>query len=129
MHFGPDEQLATFTFLLNSHEEDYPTIRKQWGDLFDKYHVDMVMSGHVHYYMRSKPMYNQKPVASPSDGTIYLISIGVPNRAGNFPPSPWVDVRFGGEMLYQTFDIDDDKLVIRARNIDGEIRDELVIEK
>jgi acid phosphatase type 7 len=122
-------KFAIFHFPPYSYEEDYPFIRKKWGDLFDKYHVDMVMSGHVHYYMRSKPMYNQQPVASPADGTIYLISIGVPNRVGNFPPSPWVDVRFGGEMLYQTFDIDDDKLVIRARNIDGEIRDELVIKK
>jgi acid phosphatase type 7 len=122
-------KFAIFHFPPYSYEEDYPVIRKKWGDLFDKYHVDMVMSGHVHYYMRSKPMYNQKPVASPKDGTIYLISIGIPNRAGNFPPSEWVDVRFGGEMLYQTFDINDDKLVMRTRNIEGEVRDELVIEK
>lgn len=122
-------KFAIFHFPPYSYEEDYPVIRKKWGDLFDKYHVDMVMSGHVHYYMRSKPMYNQKPVASPKNGTIYLISIGIPNRAGNFPPSEWVDVRFGGEMLYQTFDINDDKLVMRTRNIEGEVRDELVIEK
>ena len=122
-------KFAIFHFPPYSYEEDYPTIRKKWGDLFDKYHVDMVMSGHVHYYMRSKPMFNQEPVVSPKDGTIYLISIGIPNRAGNFPPSEWVDVRFGGEMLYQTFDINDNKLVMRAMNIDGEIKDELVIEK
>lgn len=122
-------KFAIFHFPPYSYEEDYPDIRKKWGDLFDKYHVDMAMSGHVHYYMRSKPMYNQKPVASPKDGTIYLISIGIPNRAGDFPPSEWVEKRFGGEGLYQIFDISGDKLVMRTMNIDGDVRDELVIEK
>jgi hypothetical protein len=32
-------------------------------------------------------------------------------------------------MLYQTFDIENNKLVMRTRNIKGEVRDELVIEK
>jgi hypothetical protein len=122
-------KFAVFHFPPYSWEEDYPDIREKWGSVFDKYHVDMVLTGHVHYYMRSKPMYNQKPVASPAEGTIYVISIGIPNRKGEMPPREYVDVRFSDEMLYQTFDISEKKLVYRAYNIDNQIRDELVIKK
>ena len=124
-----DWKFAVFHFPPYSYDEDYPTIRQHFGSLFDEYHVDMVMSGHVHYYMRSKPMYKGKPVASPEKGTIYLISIAIPNRDRDMPPRDWVDVRFGGEGLYQTFDIDNKKLVYRALNIKGDVRDELMIEK
>ena len=124
-----DWKFAIFHFPPYSYEEDYPTIRKHWGALFDEYHVDMVMSGHVHYYMRSKPMNAGKPVASPENGTIYLISISIPHRTREMPSREWVDVRFGGEGLYQTFDIDNKKLVYRSLNIEGEVKDELIIQK
>ena len=124
-----DWKFAIFHFPPYSYEEDYPSIREHWGSLFDEHHVDMVMSGHVHYNMRSEPMYAGKPVASPADGTIYLISISIPNRNHTMSQREWVDVRFGGEGLYQTFDIDNKKLVYRSLNIKGEVRDELVVQK
>ena len=122
-------KFAVFHFPPYSYEEDYPKIREQWGALFDQYHVDMVLTGHVHYYMRSKPMFAGQPAALPALGTIYVISIAVPNREEEMPPREYVEVRFGGEMLYQTFEIDGGRLLYRAWNLAGEIRDELVIEK
>ncbi len=122
-------KFAFFHFPPYSYEEDYPVIRKQWGDLFDKYHVDMVFSGHVHYYMRSKPMYNQKPVKSPADGTIYVISISVPNGDREMPSRDFVDVRFGGEPLYLTIDINKNTLEYKTYNLAGDIKDEFKIEK
>ena len=58
-------KFAVFHFPPYSWEEDYPEIRNKWCSLFDQYHVDMVMSGHVHYYMRSKPMNNEQVVNEP----------------------------------------------------------------
>ncbi len=118
-----------FHFPPYSYEEDYPVIRKQWGDMFDKYHVDMVFSGHVHYYMRSKPMYNQKPVKSPADGTIYVISISVPNGDREMPAREFVDVRFGGEPLYLSLDVNKNTLEYKTYNLAGDIKDEFKIEK
>ncbi len=46
-------KFAIFHFPPYVSVDNYPVIRKEWGDLFDKYHVDIVFSGHVHYYMRS----------------------------------------------------------------------------
>lgn len=122
-------KFAIFHFPPYSHEEDYPEIRQKWGALFDRYHVDMVMSGHVHYYMRSKPMYNQQPVAAPAAGTIYLISIAIPNEYHNIPLQDYAAVCFSGEMLYQTFAINRNRLVFRTYNIEGDIRDQFILEK
>lgn len=122
-------KIAMFHFPPYSYEEDYPVIRKEWGALFDKYHVDLVFSGHVHYYMRSKPMYDQKPVKDPADGTIYVISIAVPNRVRPMTEEEFVEVRVAGEYLYQKIDINDDELTLNAYNLDGKIIDSFKINK
>jgi len=108
---------------------DYEENRVKLCDVLDKYHVDMVLSGHVHHYMRSKPIYDGKIVASPAEGTIYIISIGIPNRERNMPQREFVEVSSSGEMLYQTFDISYNKLIYKAYNLKGQVRDELVIVK
>ena len=40
-----------------------------------KYHVDVALQGHDHAYLRTYPMKAGKPVESPADGTIYLVSV------------------------------------------------------
>ncbi|MCP4641371.1 MAG: metallophosphoesterase, partial [bacterium] len=67
-------RFVVFHFPIYSVEEDYPAIRKRWSKVFDKHHVDMVFHGHVHYYLRTKPMRSEEPVGSPTEGTIYTIS-------------------------------------------------------
>ncbi len=111
------------------HDLDYKEIREQWGALFDKYHVDMALTGHVHHYMRSKPIYNQKVVPNPSEGTIYIISIGIPNQKFTMPEKEFIAKGFGGEMLYQTFEINGNKLIYRTYNLEGKIEDEMSITK
>jgi len=121
-------KFAMFHFPPYSSDGGYPDIRQKWCTLFDKYHVDIVMSGHVHNYLRTKPMNNEKPVANPAGGTVYLISIGIPD---NDPVEilPYADAQVSGEMLYQTVQINKKKLVYKAMNIDGVVRDEMVITK
>jgi hypothetical protein len=110
-------------------KSDYPKIRKIWGAVFDQYHLDMAMSGHVHTYVRSKPMYNEQVVRSPEEGTIYITSVAIPSGYDEHPDDEYSDVHFGGGMLYQTLDIVHKRLIYRARQIDGTIRDELIIQK
>jgi len=128
-------KFAVFHFPPYNFEEPYPDIKSLWGNLFDKYHLDFALEGHIHYYMRSHPIQHEKPVASPADGTIHVISIAVPSRPGSryerktLPPADYAAVQFRGIQLYQTLDIDGDKLTYRAYDADGNIKDELVIEK
>lgn len=110
-------------------EEDYAQIRKEWGVLFDRYHVDMVMSGHVHYYMRSKPMYAEKPVDSPAKGTIYTISISLPSHHKNWPEEPYAAARFQSGPVYQHIRIDKNELTYRCLDESGKVKDELTIVK
>jgi hypothetical protein len=121
-------KFAMFHFPPYSSDGGYPEIRMKWCSLFDKYHVDMVMSGHVHNYLRTKPMKDEKPVSSPSEGTIYLISIGIPD---NDPQArlPFAESQVSGEMLYQKVTINGNKLDYKAMNIDGVVRDQMTITK
>lgn len=109
--------------------DEYPGIRFGWGGLFDKYHVDFALEGHVHYYMRSHPIYDDKPVESPAKGTIHLISLGAPGREHDFPPADYAVKQAGGGLRYQTFAIDGKRLEFKSYQADGTVFDELVIEK
>ncbi len=124
-------KFVMFHFPPYSFDEDkYPDIVKAWGTLFDKYHVDMVFNGHVHYYLRTKPINNGKVVKDPSKGTIYLISIAIGNRGDrDFKVEPFSDVFVQGEMLFQKIDIDGNKLTLTAYNEKGKVIDKFEIKK
>jgi acid phosphatase type 7 len=121
-------KFAMFHFPPYSSDGGYPEIRYKWCSLFDKYHVDMVMSGHVHNYLRTKPMKAEKPVSSPAEGTVYLISIAIPD---NDPQArfPFAESQVSGEMLYQKVTINGSRLEYKAMNIDGVVRDQMTIIK
>ncbi len=122
-------KFALFHFPLYSVEEDYAAIRHDWGAVFDKHHLDMVFHGHVHYYLRSKPMKDGHPAALPSEGTIHTISIAQSSHAYPMPPAEHVAKRFNGTAVYQKVEIDGKRLVYGAYDADGKRHDELVIEK
>jgi len=122
-------KFAMFHFPPYNYEEDYSEIRKQWCTLFDTYHVDMVMSGHAHYYMRSKPIFNEEVLEHPSQGTIYVISVGIPGNHENMPPEEYAEVRDGKGWLYQHMEINGDMLTFTSLDINGNIKDTFIIEK
>jgi hypothetical protein len=66
-------------------------IRLVWQPLFDRYHVDLVVSGHVHAYERSYPIIGGEVTKTvPSGGTIY------PETDG----TTYIDAGGGGQDLY-----------------------------
>ncbi len=52
--------------------EETPAIRKRLAPVFDKYNIDLVLSGHSHKYSRSYPIYNFE--TAETGGTVYLES-------------------------------------------------------
>lgn len=124
-----DWKFAFFHFPPYNYEEDYALIRKEWCSLFDQYHVDMVMSGHVHYYMRTKPMFAEKPVDSPAKGTIYTISVGLPDQHENMPDEQYAAVRYPKGNYYQHLTINGKKLVYSCYGPDGQVKDQATIQK
>lgn len=53
---------------------DNPEMQKHWVPLFDKYGVDLVLTGHDHSYMRSKELKAGVPVSGDERGTVYVVA-------------------------------------------------------
>jgi len=109
---------------------DNPKVRNVWTPLFDKYHVDLALQGHDHAYLRTHPMRGQQRVTDAKDGTIYIISVSG-TKYYEQPKRDYTEVGFTKVSTYQVLDIhiDGNKLVYRAHDLDGKVRDEFVIEK
>ncbi|WP_419211303.1 fibronectin type III domain-containing protein [Maribacter sp. X9] len=122
-------KFAMFHFPPYNFEEPYLDIQQEWGGLFDTYHVDMVMSGHIHYYMRSKPINNGTVVDSFADGTVYAVSIGTHGNHDDIGEEPYAEKRFKDGQFYQYMTLTDKTLKYTTYNKLGEMVDELLIKK
>jgi len=98
-----------------------------WVPLFDNYNVDLVISGHHHYYERTHPLKNDQ--ISPDSGTVYMVSGGW--GAPLYYESPQWFTAYGPTSIYHfvVIDIFGKTLHLRAVNTDGETFDELYINK
>ena len=89
----------------------------------------MVFGGHIHYYMRSKPMKGGDVVGSYNDGTAYIISIGIPSRSRDIGEEPYAAVRFGDGQYYQYIKINGNELSYIAVDAEGKVADSFNIKK
>lgn len=136
-----DEKLsqtsATWKFVTFHHpayssggNRDNVEVRAAWTPLFDKHHVDMVFQGHDHAYLRTYPLKAGQRVATPREGTVYIISVSGTKAYPQFPRD-YTEVGLTNVPTFQALDIQAgaNRLVYRAYDTDGKPRDELVIEK
>ncbi len=126
--------MATWKFVMfhfppYNFEEPYFDIQEEWCGIFDRYHVDMVMGGHIHYYMRSKPMNNGKVVKSFDEGTVYAVSIGTNGNHDDIGEEPYAVKRYKDGQFYQHMEIDNKVLKYTTYNNHDEIVDKFVIKK
>jgi len=122
-------KFAMFHFAPYNWDEPYPDIQAAWIPIFDKYHVDMVMNGHIHYYMRTKPMKGGKVVGSYNEGTAYVESVAIPTAPEKHPEEPYTVVRnFNGD-IYQYVKIEGNKLSFIATSSDNKVIDSFTIKK
>lgn len=109
---------------------DNPEVRNLWTPIFDKYHVDLALQGHDHAYLRTYPMRDQKRVGTTKEGTVYVISVSGTKHYEQ-QPHDYTEVGLTKLSTYQVLDIQiaGNRLVYRAHDVDGKVRDEFVIEK
>lgn len=124
-----DWKIVVFHFPPYNYEHGYPHIESLWGYLFDKYEVDIVFEGHVHYYMRTKPIFRGKPVKSGERGTRHVVSIAIPNDQMDLPQVPYSEVQFTGTPVYQLVEINGNTLRCAAIDPRGKVRDEFTLRK
>ena len=136
-----DQQLsgsdATWKFVVYHHpayssapRRDNREVRELWTPIFDKYHVDLALQGHDHAYLRTFPMHDEKRVESAAEGTIYIVSVSG-TKMYDQDQRDYTEFGMTNVSTYQVLDIqiEGDRLVYRAYDIDGKLRDEFVIEK
>ncbi|HKS38481.1 MAG TPA: metallophosphoesterase family protein [Verrucomicrobiae bacterium] len=136
-----EEQLtgtkATWKFVTYHHpayssgpKRDNKKLREAWTPLFDKYHVDLALQGHDHAYLRTYPMKGEKRAASPKEGTVYVVSVSGTKMYAQ-DKRDYTEFGMTNVATYQVLDIQisGNRLVYRAYDIDGKLRDDLVIEK
>lgn len=114
----------------SSPRRDNPEVRKQWGAIFDKYHLDMALQGHDHAYLRTYPMNNEQRVGTAAEGTIYVLSVSG-TKFYDQADLDYIEFGMTNVATYQVLDIQisGNRLVYRAYDIDGNKRDEFIIEK
>jgi hypothetical protein len=128
---------ATWKFAVYHHpayssggNRDNPEVRSAWVPLFDKYHVDMALQGHDHAYLRTYPLKGSARAAGSKEGTTYVISVSG-TKMYSQGQHDYTEFGMTNVATYQVLDIQisGNRLVYRAYDIDGKLRDELVIEK
>ena len=122
-------KFVMFHFAPYNFEEPYPEIQEAWVPLFDRYHVDLVMGGHVHYYMRSQPMNGGQVVDSFRKGTVYAISISIPAKHENMASEPYAVKQYPEGYYYQHVELKGNVLKHTTFDETDKVRDEFVITK
>jgi hypothetical protein len=75
-------------------------------------------------------MYADKPINKASKGTIYVVSIAIPNASDrDLKEAEFSEVFVQGEMLYQKVDIDGNTLTLNTYNENDKIIDSFTITK
>jgi hypothetical protein len=107
-----------------------PSLRAAWEPVFDRHHVDLVLQGHDHAYLRSYPMRAGHRVASPAEGTVYVVSVSG-DKYYDQNERDYTALGLTQRSTYQTIDIEPDerRLVYRVWDTNGREFDRLVIEK
>lgn len=128
---------ATWKFVVYHHpayssapKRDNKPIREVWGPIFDKHHVDLALQGHDHAYLRTFPMKGDKRTDSPEKGTIYIVSVSGTKHYDQ-DARDYTEFGMTNVSTYQVLDvrIDGNQMIYRAFDIEGRLRDELIIKK
>ena len=107
-----------------------PQLGRAWGPIFDKHHVDLVLTGHDHAYLRTVPMRGGKPVATAAEGTVYVVSVSGEKFYGQ-TPHDYTAKGLTHVATYQAIDVEVASRRLRYRSFDraGREVDAFTIEK
>ncbi|AFE09810.1 alkaline phosphatase [Corallococcus coralloides DSM 2259] len=107
------------------------TMRRQFGPLFEKYGVDLVLTGHDHDYERSKPMFGDNVASSTQRGIPYLVVGSGGATLRPFPNSQpaWTALRDNQAYGFLDVTVDGGTLTARLITSSNTVRDTLMLKK
>ena len=110
--------------------EDNVELRTVLQPIYDRHHVDLVLQGHDHNYVRTVKIANGNAVASDQAGTIYMTTVAGPKMyEGTTQHAGLMKKTIGNTQMYQVIDIDGKTLTVRAYAITGELLDAFELKK
>lgn len=107
------------------YENDSISVRANWQSLFDKYGVDLVLSGHDHIYARSYHVYNDKISTDPIRGTTYIIGGSGGQKFYNAKNNSKYAKVIEGTSCANIITVSDEGITINVINTNGETIDQL----
>jgi hypothetical protein len=109
--------------------DDHDT-RDAFLPLFDKYHVDLVLTGHDHAYARSYKLRDGKRAGDTEQGTVYVVSVCGPKAYGFSPRYADLMAKSGEHIsLFQKIAIDGSTLKFTTYTATGAIYDSFELKK
>ena len=81
-------------------DRDNPALREAWKPLFDKYGVDLVLTGHDHTYGRGENLIDGGPRRDDA-GTVYVVSVSGPSMNEVGKERTWATRTGANLQLYQ----------------------------
>src|ERR1035438_3126842 len=111
-------------------KRNYVKMREMLLPTYEKYGVDLVLQGHDHLYARSRKIAGGKVVAADASGIVYVISVSGPKMYEVTPTfEPLMAKVIPHTQMFQTVDVDQNKLVLRAFSSEGDQLDGFQLEK
>lgn len=107
-----------YPMFANIKGRDAKHIREQWKPLFDKYKVDLVLTGHDHTYSRTDL----------TDSTVYVSSVGG-SKMYDIEKQDWMRRAAEQTQFFQVIRIDSDKLTYESRTATGTLYDAFELHK
>lgn len=111
-------------------QRDDKTTREAFQPLFDRYGVDLVLTGHDHTYARSKRIFNGKVSEDESKGTVYVVSVSGPkayplgNKYNNLMVKTGENVQ-----LFQVIEVNENKINYKSFTVNGQLYDSFELNK
>ncbi len=111
-------------------KRDEGNIRDTLMPVFDKYSVDLVLTGHEHVYSRSHKLRNGKVVGDKDKGTVYVVSVcGTKQYRMNLQYKDLLAKYSANVTLFQVISIDGNRLKFTSYTASGKIFDEFELVK
>ncbi len=109
---------------------DNPTLALDWGPVFDRHGVDLVLQGHDHAYLRTHPLRAGRIMSDPAEGTTYVVAVSGEKFYGQVA-KPTTARGLTHLATYQTIAVESARrrLTYRSFDRDGREVDALVIDK
>lgn len=101
---------------------DNKSLRDAFQPIFEKYPVDLVLTGHDHTYGRGTAETSPQQKRQPLKGPVYVVSVSGPKM---YVPSlePWLQRVAANTQLYQRVKVESDKIRLEAYTVTGELYD------